>query len=99
MRNSFLRQKRIFTPEEAAEMLLVTIIGLFMNYPYSLVSSTSHKKQLMSIVYTITSSAMHIRVRYGRTDIHASYSMNFKLIFLPLFCASVNSGTHHRLYS
>ena len=30
-------------------LLLVTIIGLFMNDPYSLVSSTSHKKQLMSI--------------------------------------------------
>ena len=48
MHNSFfLHQTRIFTPEEAAE--IVTIIGLFMNDPYSLVSSTSHKKQLMSI--------------------------------------------------
>ena len=66
MRNFILRQTRIFTPEEAAEivliivqrsyinfdlciLLLVTIIGLFMNDPYSLVSSTSHKKQLMNI--------------------------------------------------
>ena len=48
MRNSFfLRQTRVFTPEETAE--IVTIIGLFMNDPYSLVSSTSYKKQLMSI--------------------------------------------------
>ena len=64
--NSFLHHIKIFTPEEAAEivliivlysyinfdlciLLLVTIIGLFMNDPYSLVSSTSHKKQLMSI--------------------------------------------------
>ena len=56
MHNSFLCQTRIFTPEEAAEivliiivlysyinfdlyiLLLVTIIGLFMNDPYSLVS-------------------------------------------------------------
>ena len=54
MRNSFLHQIRIFTPEEAAEIVLiivlysyinidlciaiVTIIGLFMNYPYSLVA-------------------------------------------------------------
>ena len=70
MRNSFLHQTRIFTPEEAAEivliivlpvycwsyinfdlciLLLVAIIGLFMNEPYSLVSSTSRKKQLMNI--------------------------------------------------
>ena len=48
-----LRQTRIFTPEEAAEivliidlciLLLVTIIGLFMNDPYRLVSSASHEK-------------------------------------------------------
>ena len=55
MHNSFLLQTRIFTPEEAAEivliivlysyinfdlciLLLVTIISLFMNDPYSLVS-------------------------------------------------------------
>ena len=60
MCNSFLRQTRIFTPEEAAEivliivlynyinfdlciLLLVTIIVLFMNDPYSLVTSTNHK--------------------------------------------------------
>ena len=66
MRNSFLRQaSRIFTPEEAAEIVLiivlynyinfdlcilpVTIIGLFMNDPYSLVFSTSHKKQFTSL--------------------------------------------------
>ena len=59
--NSFLRQTRIFMPEEAAEfvliivlysfinfnlciLLLVIIIGLFMNDPYSLVFSTSCKK-------------------------------------------------------
>ena len=29
-------------------LLLVKIIGLFMNDSYSLVSSTSHKKQLLS---------------------------------------------------
>ena len=61
-----LHQTRIFKPEEAAEivlitvlynyinfdlciLLLVTIIGLFMNDTYSLVASTSHKKQLMCI--------------------------------------------------
>ena len=66
LRNSFSRHTKIFTSEEAAEivliivlytfinfdlciLLLVTIIGLFMNDPNSLVSSTSHKKQLMSI--------------------------------------------------
>ena len=65
MRNSFLRQTRILTPEEAAETVLiivlynyinfdlcilpVTIIGLFMNDPYSLVLSTSHKKQFTSL--------------------------------------------------
>ena len=30
-------------------LLLATIIGLFMNDPYSLVSSANHKRQLMSI--------------------------------------------------
>ena len=36
----------VYTNFELCILLLVTIIGLFMNDPFSLVSSTSHKKQL-----------------------------------------------------